>query len=120
MRGGALVEIVNRGTATEVSWSPWGFNLKCGYSHNNTLASGINSEPADFDSMLVLDRLDVGGFTNDLDKLLAGVSVLVNLANLSRSHLLRQGDVDGQLDTAEPGSAVIGSVYDSQKKKEEV
>lgn len=61
--------------------------------------------------MLVLDRLDVGSFANDLDKLLAGVSILVDLANVSRSHLLGQRDVDGQLDTAEPGSAVIGSVH---------
>lgn len=93
------------------------FNLKYRYSHDDTLASIINSESTDFDSVLILDRLDVGSFADYLNKFLASVSVLVDLANLSGSHLLGQWDVNGQLNTAEPGSAVIRSVYNSQREE---
>jgi len=78
LRGGTLVKIINRGT------------------DNDALAAIINSESSDLNFVLVLNRLNVGGFTDDLDKLLASVSVLVNLANLPRSHLLGQRDVNGE------------------------
>lgn len=47
----------------------------------------------------------IRSFTDNLDELLAGVSVLVDLANITRCHLLVQGNVDSQVNTAEPRGA---------------
>lgn len=52
------------------------------YSHHDTLASAVNSKATNLDSVLVLDGFDVGGLANNLDKLLTGIPVLVNLTNI--------------------------------------
>lgn len=67
--------------------------------------------------MLILNRLDIGSLANNFNKFLASVSVLVHLANVSRRYLFRQRDVDGQVDTAEPGSAAIRLIYDDSRKE---
>lgn len=50
-------------------------------------------------------REHIRGFANNLDQLLASISLLVDLNNLPRSHLLVQWDADSQVNTAEPGGA---------------
>jgi hypothetical protein len=52
----------------------------------------------------------IRSFTNNLDELLTGISVLVDLANITRCHLLVQGNVNSQVNTAEPGGAKIVSL----------
>ncbi len=45
------------------------------------------------------------GFADDLYQLFASVSVLIDLADIPRSQRLIQGDIDGQVNAAEPGCA---------------
>lgn len=73
-----------------------------GHLHNDTRAALVNSETSNLDTVLVLDGLDERGLTDDLDQLLAGVPVLVDLADVARGHGLVEGDVDGQVDATEP------------------
>lgn len=78
-----------------------------GYLHDHAPAGAVNGESSDLDSVLVLDRLHKWGFADNLHKLFAGISVLIDLTDISRSHRLVQGDVDGQVNAAEPGSATL-------------
>lgn len=89
-----------------------------GYLHDDTLAGAVNSESPNLNSVLVLDRLHKWGFTDDLYKLFASISVLIDLTDISRSHRLVQRDMDGQVNTAEPGGARLLSVsrYEEEKK----
>lgn len=88
-------------------------HMQCwhGYLHDHTLASLVNRKAANLNAVLVLDCPHQRGFTNDLDKLLASISVLVDLANVSRAHRFVQGNIQGQVDTTEPGSARLSSVF---------
>lgn len=97
--GSALVEVVNRG------------------ANHDTLAGLVNSKTTNLDMVLVLDRLDKRRFANDLNELFASVSVLVDLKDVSRSHRFVQGDVNGQVDAAEPGGARILSVSRYEEEK---
>lgn len=71
-------------------------------SHYDTLARAINSKAANLNTVLVLDRSHKRRLANDLDELLAGVSVLVDLSNITRGHGLVQRSIDSQVNTAEP------------------
>lgn len=73
----ALVEVINRG------------------ANHDTLAGLVNSKTANLDMVLVLDRLDKRRLANNLYELFTGISVLVDLKDIARSHCLVQGDVDG-------------------------
>lgn len=95
----ALVEVVNRG------------------ANHDTLAGLVNSESANLDMVLVLDRLYKRRLANDLNELLTSVSVLVDLKNVSRSHRLVQGDVNGQVNAAEPRGARILLVSRHEEEK---
>lgn len=70
--------------------------------HDDTLASFVDSESSNIDSMLVLDRLNQGSLTNNLDELLASITVLVDLTDIARGHGLVERDVESEVDTAEP------------------
>lgn len=94
-----LVEVVNRG------------------ANHDTLAGLVNGESANLDMVLVLDRLDKRRLANDLDELFTSISVLVDLKDIARSHRLVQGDVDGQVNAAEPGGARILSVSRHEEEK---
>lgn len=89
-----------------------------GYSHNDTLSGLVNGKASNLDSVLVLDRLDNRGFTNDLYKLFASISILIHLTDISRSQRLVQGDVDGQVNATEPGGARLSSVSRRKEGKE--
>lgn len=56
--------------------------------------------------MLAGDVLDRGSLANDLNELLTGVAVLVELTDITRSHALVKRDGDGLVNTAEPNSDV--------------
>lgn len=83
--GGTLVEVVDGG------------------AYDDTFAGAVDSKATNLNVVLVLDGLDDRSFADNLDELLAGVSVLVDLANITRCHLLVQGNVDSQVNTTEPG-----------------
>lgn len=51
--------------------------------HNHTLASAVNGKASKLDSVASRDGAHQWGFTHNLDELLAGVSVLVQLADIS-------------------------------------
>ena len=89
-----------------------------GYLHNDTLSGLINGETSNLDSVLVLDRLHKRGFTDNLYELFAGISVLVDLTDISRRQRLVQGDIDGQVNAAEPGGAKLLSVSRHKEGKE--
>lgn len=89
-----------------------------GYSHNNTLSGLVNGEASNLDSVLVLDRLHKRGFTDDLDKLFASISVLIHLTDIPRSQSLVQGDIDGQVNSTEPRGAELLSVSRHGEGKE--
>ena len=72
------------------------------YLHNNALASLVDSEPSDINSMLVLNGLDQGSFTNNLDELLASIALLVDLTDVPRGHGLVERNVEGEVNTTEP------------------
>lgn len=95
----ALVEVVNRG------------------ANHDTLAGLVDSKSANLDMVLVLDRLHKGRLADDLYELFTSISVLVDLKNIARSHRLVQGDVNGQVNAAEPRGAGLLSV--SRRYKEE-
>lgn len=88
-----------------------------GYSHDDTLAGAVNSEASNLNSVLVLDRLHKWGFTNDLHKPFASISVLIDLTDVSRSHRLVQGDINGQVDAAEPRGARLLLVSEHREQK---
>ncbi|GKT96419.1 LOW QUALITY PROTEIN: putative amino acid decarboxylase [Colletotrichum tofieldiae] len=79
-----------------------------GRADNDALAAAVNSEAADLDAVLVHDVLDQRRLADNLDELLAGVAVLVDLADVTRGDGLVQWNVDGGLDAAEPGGDVRG------------
>lgn len=95
----ALVEVVN-----------------CGANHD-TLAGLVNSESANLDMVLVLDRLYERRLTDDLYELFTSISVLVDLKDIARSHRLVQGDVNGQVNAAEPGGAKLLSVSGHEEER---
>ena len=82
---------------------PSRIKTKLRYLHDDTLAGTVDSESTNLNAVLVLDGLHKRGFTDDLDKLFASVSVLVDLKDISRGHSLVQGDIDGHVNAAEPG-----------------
>lgn len=66
--------------------------------------------------MLVLDRLHLWGFADNLNKLFAGISILIDLTDISRSHRLVQRDIDGQVNATEPGGARLLLVFGNGKR----
>lgn len=79
LRGSTLQEVVDGGT------------------DNNTLAAGVDGEATNFHAMAAGNVLDQRSLANDLNQFLAGVAVLINVSNVTRGHLLGQGDADGVL-----------------------
>jgi hypothetical protein len=59
--------------------------------------------------VLVLDGLDQGSLADDLDELLSGVAVLVDLTDIARGHGLVERDVNGEVNAAEPRGTVCVS-----------
>lgn len=57
----------------------------------------MDGESSDFNAVLAGDVLHRWRLSNDLDKFLACVSVLVELTDVARLHGLRERDVDGVL-----------------------
>ena len=89
-----------------------------GYLHNDTLSGLVNGEASNLNSVLVLNRLHKRGFTNNLYKLFTSISVLIDLTDISRSQRLVQGDIEGQVNAAEPGGAKLLSVLRHKEGKE--
>jgi hypothetical protein len=57
----------------------------------------VNGESSDLDTMTASNILDKRRLTDNLHKLLTGVTLLVNVADVARSHLLVEGNADGVL-----------------------
>lgn len=75
-------------------------------ANNDTLPGLVNLETTNLNTVLAADVLDKRGLANNLDELLASVSVLVDLTNVTRGHALLEGDRDGVVDTTEPNGDV--------------
>lgn len=86
--GGTLEQVVNGG------------------ADDDALAAGVDSEATDLDAVATGNVLHEGSLAGDLDELLAGVTVLVKVANVTGCHLLGEGNADGVVDTLEPDSHV--------------
>jgi hypothetical protein len=71
-----------------------------GSADNNALAAGVDGESTDLNAVAASNILDERGLANDLNELLASVTVLVEVADITRSHLLLQRDADGVLQKA--------------------
>lgn len=63
----------------------------------DALAGAVYCEAADFDAVLAGNVADERGLANDLDKLLAGIAVLVDVADVSRGHSPVERDRNGVL-----------------------
>lgn len=75
-------------------------------AHHHALARLVHLEAADLDAVLATDVLHQRRLTDDLDQLLTGVAVLVDLANVARRHGLVERDRDGVVNAAEPDGNV--------------
>lgn len=64
---------------------------------DDAFARAVDSEAADLDTVLARDVLDQGRFTDNLDEFLAGVAVLVDVADVAGGHCAVEGDGDGVL-----------------------
>lgn len=69
-----------------------------GSADNDTLAAGVDGESTDLDTVAAGNVLDERGLADDLDELLASVTILVEVTDVARSHLLLQGNADGVLE----------------------
>lgn len=79
MSRSSLQQIVNRG------------------ANYHSLPSGVDRKASNLNSVTTGDVLHKGCLANDLDKFLASVSILVEIADVTRRHCFLQGDVDGVL-----------------------
>ena len=61
---------------------------------NDALAGAVDSEPANLHAVLARDVAHERGLANDLDELLAGVAVLVDVADITGGHGAVEGDGD--------------------------
>lgn len=68
-----------------------------GGANNDSVLVRVDGEAADFDAVAAGNVLDHWGLADNLDELLASVSVLVDVANVTRGDGLRERDVDGEL-----------------------
>ena len=64
---------------------------------DDALARAVDGETTDFDAVLARDVLDERGLADNLDELLAGVAVLVQVADVAGCHCAVEGDGDGVL-----------------------
>lgn len=87
-RGRRLTQALSGGTLEQVV---------DGGADNNTLAAGVDSESTDLDTVTAGNVLDERGLADNLDELLASVTILVEVTDVARSHLLLQGNADGVL-----------------------
>lgn len=85
---GELTQALGGGTLEEVV---------DGSADNNTLTAGVDGEATDLDAVATGNVLDERGLADDLDELLAGVTVLVEVTDVTGGHLLLQGNADGVL-----------------------
>lgn len=77
-----------------------------GSANDDATAGLVDLEATNLDTVLAADVLDGGSLANDLDELLTGIAVLVELTDVTGSHALVKGDGDGLVNTAEPDSDV--------------
>ena len=73
---------------------------------NDALAGAVDGETTNLNAVLARDVLDKWGLAHDLDKLLAGVAVLVDVADVTGRHCTVEGDGDGVL-VSDISNAVI-------------
>jgi len=74
--GGTLEQVVDGGT------------------DDDALAAGVDGKSTDLNAVAAGNVLDERGLADDLDELLAGVAVLVEVADVTGGHLLLQRDAD--------------------------
>lgn len=70
-----------------------------GGADDNALAARVHGETTNLNTVTTSNVLNEGSLASDLDELLTSVAVLVDVANITRGHLLVQGDADGVLET---------------------
>jgi hypothetical protein len=54
----------------------------------------VHGKPTNLDTVTTSDVLDQGCLADDLDELLAGVAVLVEVADIAGGHFFFEGDAD--------------------------
>lgn len=65
-----------------------------GSAHNYPLTAGVDGEPTNLNTMTASNALDQRRFANDVHKLLASITLLEDIADVTRGHLLLQRDAD--------------------------
>lgn len=73
---------------------------------DDALARAVDGEATDFDAVLTADVLDERALARNLDELLLVETVLVELSDVARGHLVGERDGDGVVDAGEPDSDV--------------
>lgn len=68
-----------------------------GRADHHSLTAGVHGKSPDFHSVSAGDVLYQRRLANNLDKLFAGITVLVDVADVPRRHLLVQRHADGVL-----------------------
>lgn len=68
-----------------------------GSADNDPLAAGVHGKAANLHTVTASNVLDQRSLAHDLDELLTGVTVLVEVADITRGHLLGERDADGVL-----------------------
>lgn len=69
-----------------------------GSADNNPLAAGVDSESTNLNAVTASNVLDERGLANNFHKLLTSIAVLVEVADVTRGHLLLQRNANGVLD----------------------
>lgn len=67
-------------------------------THHCALATRVNSESTNFNTMTTSNVLHHRGLADDLDKLLTSITLLVDVADITRGHFLLEGDADALLE----------------------
>lgn len=73
---------------------------------HHPIAAGMYAEASDFDAVSSADVLDAGRLPCDAHQGLAGEAFLVEIADVARGERGGEGNVDGVMDSLEPGGHV--------------
>ena len=65
-----------------------------GSAYNYPLAAGVDGEPTNLNAMTTSNALDERCLANNVHKLLTSITVLEDIADVARGHLLLQRDAD--------------------------
>ena len=77
-----------------------------GSAYNYPLAAGVDGEPTNLNAMTTSNALDERCLANNVHKLLTSITVLEDIADVARGHLLLQRDADRVLERSQHCSKI--------------